>query len=1478
MHFFPATAMMTGVKKKKGIYAATLCVLLMTCAFVLGKPLLAYSVRKIALEGVSELSFGSLRFSKGRWEVRNVHFATEQLSAEIERLSLPFNGKGGITLYRPTIGIRTLSASRLKSKNSRPIEIIEGRIGLLGEEQWAHINYSKGMAKLQLDHFVLDTLGEHFSRDVGQFRGEISGRIEVAPDRYTVDVSAGGVSWEHRAAGLKAKIDSVRLVDTILKNPENFWHAYFPSGEIRGLNLFYKTDQIIHSLEGEIGERVGLKGNWCGETARIEGGRDRFNLRLGQMRSEVILGDESVHTSIRQMDRKQLDILYHILATFFPELKEYGVEGHSLSMEMEAAFDSEGVHNIEMEEILARDLKVKGRTWEGGCERMGGNVYIDCRNMTIFHAPTWGVKIHGGALTTEWGAIDNVVLDFAMHEGFIIPSTFACGYKGYPIHIDMKGRLSHVKADGNFAGIPFGMGLKKKVRGYVLQGEAADTVHYSAFYDAERGLHDGMVVASEMDLTALNVPLDLFGQSWRLRGNADVSGAFDMGELSLEVHSSNAEFLSKHVDLKLQANQTFHIDYQVGERRWAGQIPIAKAVCLEKRFGHTYSDISGEIEIFDQVLRMQGIRAQAHDLTFQGDLSLEFLPDDKAHFAIRTDQIKGEFGKFQEFMRHFEDFEDLDVPLKGEMVSGASGLEFEVTIGEAAPPLWEMSLAIYDGTYAVTNNVSLQHLDFELRRTSQNGIHFVTDLSGELLFADEQYKLIGPKLIYDETGPLDFDLMMQTKTHDVGHVVGHSDGKALSIDIEKSHFYGAKFQSFRHTPELLDCTIELPLSQLFHQIAFLKQAGLVNVNLDLAKMRGEGTLTAHILKEGDEVSIKGESFYPKINQKKFAHALCHVEKKGREWRLVEGKLDDLRLSGVAIDEGERFWIPELNAKYKRSRLSFEKGSLTGSVLSMPLREGIFALEEWHSNPYLLGNVHGTGLIEVDVREGSLDGSLSLYSEDFGRGNIQIETPEPFAFHLSKREGLRVEGAHIKGLYARERLCFADCTIGSLTLDEEVVGKDIHLTLPPEMCIFLAETGSIPHLTYENEKLVLLGKPIKWENQIEGDFDFEYDDEFKLSGKIKDGYYWFGDKSWRLADFNIGYARDTLIASFVCDLWNLPLAISTEVTFDKQIRARLTLEDGREGLEKPLTLSGTFDREKGPSVQKIEGDIWGLNFGFHHNGKGSLSGSMKVNVPKLFPILPEKLAQKLYALGIGNGYEFAGDLGIFPRPNFNGYFKAKDFFLFGAQMDNLMANFKADLKSLCLSDFQIIDEAGSIHCAEIKLEEEEGDWTLKMPTFTVKDFRPSALKKLGESNRKKKPFVIEELLLSGVTGKLSDPSSFIGHGNLVFLNTFKKETHLLDIPFELIARLGLDTKLLVPVKGEFTYEMRHGKIYLTDLRGAHSEGKRSKFYLSNSRPSYIDFSGDIDISIKMKQYVILKVTEPFILSIQGTVAKPKYGLR
>src|SRR5262249_20899720 len=122
------------------------------------------------------------------------------------------------------------------------------------------------------------------------------------------------------------------------------------------------------------------------------------------------------------------------------------------------------------------------------------------------------------------------------------------------------------------------------------------------------------------------------------------------------------------------------------------------------------------------------------------------------------------------------------------------------------------------------------------------------------------------------------------------------------------------------------------------------------------------------------------------------------------------------------------------------------------------------------------------------------------------------------------------------------------------------------------------------------------------------------------------------------------------------------------------------------------------------------------------------------------------------------------------------------------------------------------------------------------------------------------------------------ASLEGSGSLSFVNQFKKEASIWDVPLDMVKKFGLDPGLLTPVQGEIHMELRGDKFYLVSLDNSFSEGGRAEFYLPMEKGlSYIDLQGKVHIDLKMRQDVVLKVTQPLTLTIRGTLDKLRYGL-
>jgi hypothetical protein len=102
----------------------------------------------------------------------------------------------------------------------------------------------------------------------------------------------------------------------------------------------------------------------------------------------------------------------------------------------------------------------------------------------------------------------------------------------------------------------------------------------------------------------------------------------------------------------------------------------------------------------------------------------------------------------------------------------------------------------------------------------------------------------------------------------------------------------------------------------------------------------------------------------------------------------------------------------------------------------------------------------------------------------------------------------------------------------------------------------------------------------------------------------------------------------------------------------------------------------------------------------------------------------------------------------------------------------------------------------------------------------------------------------------------------------------------DVPSEFLSRIvGLDFDLLIPVSGHLSYEMKEGVLRLTKLTDSFSENRRSEFFLLHGADfPTIDPAARLNIVIEMKQFVLFKLTESFVISIDGTLFDPQFHLK
>ena len=1032
----------------------------------------------------------------------------------------------------------------------------------------------------------------------------------------------------------------------------------------------------------------------------------------------------------------------------------------------------------------------------------------------------------------------------------------------------------------------------------------------------------------------VNLFLIFSNQDYRLKGTLGIEGGWDSSRIAMALDPTELGYRSKYVDLRSQLKKgekapscTFSYEYNKGT--WVGKIPLREMTLKEYSSGIQFDSFNSEVYLEGKTLVFQKINALSCNMRFQGQVNVDFSSQDWGELVIETDGIEGEAQDAIVFLRHFEKFKELNLPLKGKVTSPSKGMFLRAHIGEIEELLeWNIGLDLKDGVYPFSSTLGCENLSGTIYYSSDNKRIVAEKVRGTCVLSagtsPRFYALNVPLLALSLEGGLVYDCRLEDPIHEICRISGRAvqvgEECVFTFDQNCPRFYGAeidvKVLSLKKG-RLNRAQIETHLSalDLMHHLDFLSSAGILPIYSEkLKEMRGakiQGTLSVKVDYDASKemFCFDGSGNALSIGPIDWDHLAIYGRREGSTFRLDRFEVGCLSLLAKMEKEEEAWHIPHLEVHWKENVLK-GKGGLFNEIdkqLILPIEElrvDLRAVKKVFSSldfdrESICGTLLAKGELLIDLTGGGQNGSFDCYLkwaiEEFGPGKLRFKSSDRCHLSYHPSFGFSMEETSFNALHPTYHEIWAKCQVDGLKYHKKNLSiKQMRLVVPPEMLSFLGQTRLFPHLKYEEERLIVYDYPIKWENQIEASLEFSLGEKKEVKGALKEGYYWIGNKAWYFNDFLFDFADDSAFfsANVACHESIFDLC-GTVTFFDQFFKSRFEIKELVQSRNRqtpsPLTITTDWNPHEGFFIQTIEGGLCGLDFSFHHNPKHSsadiiaLTGQLKMNFSFLSPLLPEEIKRMIQSFGIGNGYELSGDLilskGSFGKSAFLGYLKGKHFELMGSVMETLLSEIQIYPNHIVLSRFNVSDVSGIFSMPFIELvRERENEWELRIPQLVMNDFRPSLLKKIGKCPTRIKPLTIRSLYCHNIQGILGKKESFSAKGDLSFINTFKRDAHILDIPFEILGRLGLDMGLLIPVRGDLEFTLLDGRVYLTRLKKSYSEGKRSQFFISPVEQSYIDLQGNINIQIKMKQFVLLKVTEPFTLHVGGTFENPKYSLR
>jgi hypothetical protein len=977
---------------------------------------------------------------------------------------------------------------------------------------------------------------------------------------------------------------------------------------------------------------------------------------------------------------------------------------------------------------------------------------------------------------------------------------------------------------------------------------------------------------------------------------------------SMQVKFTGDEILMCHPLAQLYLphvrEKNIQFSFNSAQKQWQGEIPLDEGKLTYTEHNLSFENLEGSMKIDANHLTASAFYAECEGVALRADLDLFLESHEKGQISLSTSQMAGTTQNLFSVLRHFPSLPKANFLLEGSFASGDNGFILSAPIGSSGNADWSFHGNFYSLKFPVNDATAITdgHCDLVFNSKTQGLV--IDKGEGTWLLLDGtaltvQLQRCSTQL--SETANVEFAFKILDGKKECAQFQGKASQTASSewkivFDQEKTSFGRVdlniaqcalneemKLVSFEMMP-ILKC------QDLHIQAAFLQNAGFLSKAFSAKNLQDwqfEGSLQTRLYSEAADkgFSFHAESRDLKVRGRPWISFQLKAHKIGENWLIEHLEGGGLTLKGAFIVDGSELSVQHFEGKWQgiewQGSGNLKTDQKTFSCKLASIKGDLSTLPKWSSSTHLKGNFIADGFVSGDLSDPR--NPLQL----LGETNLFIDLHAPCALSGKNRKTISFTYDDVNGLVCnRIDLQFKDKTTGVYIAELKsnkllwapkgiLSFEKLEFSLSPKWMSHCIDAKILPPLF----------KDLKWEGDLAGSGDLQIASGPIFQAALKPGRYGFRDKDFPFEQLHLRYEKDLLTMRGKTQLGEKPLWGMLQVNLSKEPFGALKLYDHpkSEGLKILFnTLSGTVIYES------IQGSCYGLDCNLTKNKTQKiplatlLSGNLKIDCQLLSPLLPKVIKEGLSSLKIGKGYEWQGDLILWQdsKRGFqaSGTLAGEAFEFLGYQFHTLQGNLDATPERILITDLKINDPAGMMGIKKFELNKNQ-TWSLYIPQIFVRQWQPSLMQKIGADPQVVKPFTIKNFILSEIRGTLGDKASLKGSGKLTFVNQFKKESSFLDVPLEMIKKIGLDPHLLTPVHGELEIELHGDKFYLMSLKNSFSEGDRAEFYLAPTKElSYIDLNGKIHIDLKMHQDVMLKITEPFTLTIRGTLEKPRYGLQ
>lgn len=694
------------------------------------------------------------------------------------------------------------------------------------------------------------------------------------------------------------------------------------------------------------------------------------------------------------------------------------------------------------------------------------------------------------------------------------------------------------------------------------------------------------------------------------------------------------------------------------------------------------------------------------------------------------------------------------------------------------------------------------------------------------------------------------------------------------------------------------------------ELDFLLSLGLrgdIRTKLDYDPEEGRFIFTA----TGEGVSARQRRFEECFLSGKYAHGA---------WTLDQLQLDDLSIAADLVREEEAWRLGFLGVRYGNALLLGMKGSylpeqsqlqakidlLELDFASDPLpRELAPHVERWKAH----GQARGSGSLSLDFSDPerwcSINAEVNTTLRDLSVAGIHAVNHQQVHARYRSGEGLTID--NLQAILGEENaqsrgVGLAISSINFLPETQTLNLKRAGISVPASRLHWFARSLQTQFPKHIGDELVGVISQLKEEGSVSGITHLTWTPEgTQISIELQDDSYSFLGATHQLRKPVIDVSPYEVSIRGQYGFKDHYLGMLCSFSPAMPDRGTLLIKDTADAPEQAndpdvLVVDWYRDAQAGLGISRAHGHFAGLELDLAEDklpptpSELFLVGQVGGNLDAASWLLGEGLAGTIQKWSISTGLMIGGQFAVSKEEagtfRFDGNLSGEDFYLKGYQFDSLFAHMTYDPQKLEILDLRILDPALSAELPRFTIEMLPDGWDLEVPSLLATDLKPDLLRtgpdERPEDSGTARSLLIEELQITDLKGDPSVPDSIQGNASLRFVNPSKinQPDTILSIPKDIIARIGLSTSVLNPVTGTLLAKIQGGRFNFTKFQDVFSQGRVSRFYLSeDALPSYMDFDGNLNLRVKMKQYNLLfKFTELFTITVHGRLTDPQYTLK